>query len=285
MKRIRLIDFTRYFLAFLCSFFIFTSSILIVLYLTLLQPTYLTREAEKADYYSLLTREVNRYVQDVGLGSGIPESALVNAISEKTIESDSNEYFIRAFIGMDYELSTTEIEKELEAKIKNYAAANDVAVTSESETGIQLYVKKISQQYSKFIKLPYLVQIGMRLDQLRQIVFISAMGSLIGLVLVSLFLLKALKWGHRLYRYLSYAFIGGGLMLLVFPIVILASKYILRIGLTSKALYQLVTTYLTDFFQGFIYGGALLILIGILFIILSEIRRSHVIKRGATGFA
>ena len=85
------------------------------------------------------------------------------------------------------------------------------------------------------------------------------------------FLLVTLRgYRHRLFRFLSYSFIAGGLMGIVIPTYLLVKDVFHYINIRNQAMYEFLTTYIRSFLWMFIYIGIGLLILGILSAMLSE---------------
>lgn len=269
----KLTVFSRFFIAFLSSVFLFAFLILLTLRLTLFSETYITKQAEKADYYSELAKEVNRQVENSSLGSNIPEGVLANIVSEKIIKKDVDAYFEAMYDpGVQFELSNEEEIATLTTEaVKEYMNENAIEITPESEQAVESISKNATTIYKEYVELPFLISFGRKVLNYKSklILFMMVCGVL--WVLLSVALFNSLRgYTHRLLRFWSYICVGSGLMMSVIPSIILLSGRLKRLGIQSEAMYNFILTYLSSFLWLFIIVGILAIVLGIVSAIVSE---------------
>lgn len=113
---------SRFFIAFLSSVFLFAFLILLTLRLTLFSENYIAKQAAKANYYSELTEEINRQVENSALGSNIPQGVLNESIKKELVEKDVNAYFNAMYnTGTKYSISNEKgIHDDVSKAITDY---------------------------------------------------------------------------------------------------------------------------------------------------------------------
>ncbi|WP_086348220.1 hypothetical protein [Candidatus Enterococcus clewellii] len=273
---------SRLFLAFLSSVFLASFLLLLSLYLTLFSSSYMDKQAEKSDYYSLLTEEINRQIENSALGSNIPAGVLAEAVSEDYVKEDVNAYFTAMYNPKETfsVVNGPKINESILTKIKQYAAENNIEVTAETEASIQTLADRSVEIYDGYIELPFLISFTQRVIAYKSklLLFMAVCGVLC--VLLSIILFKSLRgYLHRLLRYLEYIFAGSGLLMLTFPTVIFLSGSLKRLGIQSKAMYDFVQAYLSSFLWMFIFMGLVAVVLGILFAFLSEYQRRRLFRQ------
>lgn len=272
---------SRLFLAFLASVFLFAFLILLTLRLTLFNENYMEKQAEKANYYSELTKEINRQIEDNAIGSNIPEGVLTNTISEKMVKKDVTAYYEAIYNpGIQYEISDkNEIYTASLSAIEKYMMINRIETTEASKKAVEDLANNTVEIYQGYIKLPFLISFGRKVMNYKSkiILFLIICGVLwIGL---SFALFNSLRgYLHRLLRFWEYIFVGSGLMMSIFPALILISGQFKRIGIQSQAMYGFIQTYLSSFLKLFIIIGLLTIVLGVFSAILSEIKRKKILS-------
>lgn len=262
------------FIAFMCTTLLVGLTMILIIEKTLFSAAFLNKAAHQSDYYSELTKEINTQIQDFGLGSGIPTEILKDSVSSQQVQKDFEQYTTQAYYG-----NTLTIEKEpfltqIKAPVMAYAKDQKQSLTAESEVAISNFAERSYEAYSDFIKLPFLPTLGQKIQLFASnlTLFKVVLGS--SFVLLLMLIIYLLHWWwHRLIRHLSFVFGGGGLMLIIIPALILASGMIDRISITSKPLYQLLTTYLTNSLMAFIVVGGAFLMASALSAIFSQIRR------------
>lgn len=269
---------SRFFIAFLSSVFLFAFLILLTLRITLFSENYMIKQAEKVDYYSTLTDEINRQIVNSSLGNNIPDGVLNHSVSQENVETDVNAYFKAMYnAGTKYSISTEDdIETSVSQKIESYMKEKGLETTADSQNAIDGLAKNAVTIYKGYIELPFLVSYGRKVMNYKSklVLFMVICGVL--WALLSFFLYSSLKgYFHRLFRYWAYICAGSGLMMVVVPTAILAQGTLKRVGIQSKAMYDFVQGYLSSFLWLFIIVGCVSILAGIIFAVLSEIKRKQ----------
>lgn len=273
---------SRLFLAFLSSVFLASFLLLLSLYLTLFSGSYMEKQAEKSEYYTQLTEEINRQIENSALGSNIPAGVLADAVSEDYVKEDVNAYFTAMYEPKKTFaiVSGPKINESILTKIKQYASENSIDVTAETEASIQTLADRSVEIYDGYIELPFLISFTQRVMAFKSklLLFMAVCGALC--VLLSIALFRSLRgYLHRLLRYLEYIFAGSGLLMLTFPTVVFASGTLKRLGIQSKAMYDFVQAYLSSFLWMFIFMGLAAVAAGILFAFLSEYQRKRLFRQ------
>ncbi|WP_086312254.1 hypothetical protein A5821_000020 [Enterococcus sp. 7F3_DIV0205] len=269
---------SRFFLAFLSSVFLFAFLILLTLRLTLFSENYIAKQAAKADYYSQLTKEINRQVENSALGSNIPEGVLGQTIKKELVKQDVEAYFKAMYnTGTKYSISN---EKEVHAAVSKaitaYMKEKNIQTTSESELAVTGLSDNAVTIYKGYIELPFLVSYGRKVMNYKSklVIFMVICGVLWALLSFSLY--SSLRgYFHRLLRYWAYIWVGSGLMMIIVPTIILLQGSLKRLAIQSKAMYMFIQTYLSSFLWLFIIIGIVSIVVGIISAILSEIKRKQ----------
>ncbi|MBM7689685.1 hypothetical protein BCR24_01420 [Enterococcus ureilyticus] len=269
---------SRFFIAFLSSVFLFAFLILLTLRLTLFSENYIAKQAAKADYYTELTEEINRQIENSSLGSNIPKGVLDQAISKEVVKIDVDKYFQAMYnTGTKYEISDeSKIHDAVSKAITDYMKEKQIQVTPESELAVTGLSDNAVKIYKGYIELPFLVSYGRKVMNYKSklVLFMVICGVLWALLSFSLY--SSLRgYVHRLLRYWAYIWVGSGLMMAVVPGIILLQGSLKKLGIQSKAMYDFIQTYLSSFLWLFIVIGLISIAAGIIFGVLSEVKRKQ----------
>lgn len=269
---------SRFFIAFLSSVFLFAFLILLTLRLTLFSENYITKQAAKADYYSELTEEINRQIENSALGSNIPEGVLNRSVKKELVKKDVDAYFEAMYnTGTKYSISNEkEIHDAVSKAIKEYMNEKNVEITPESEKAVTSLSDNAITVYKGYIELPFLVSYGRKVMNYKSklVIFMVICGVLWALLSFALY--SSLRgYFHRLLRYWSYIWTGSGLMMVVVPTIILMQGFLKKLGIQSKAMYDFIQTYLSSFLWLFIIIGMISIIVGIFCSVLSEVKRKR----------
>ncbi|MFD1900239.1 hypothetical protein GQR36_09735 [Enterococcus termitis] len=220
---------SRFFIAFLSSVFLFAFLILLTLRLTLFSENYIAKQAAKADYYTELTKEINRQIENSALGSNVPEGVLDRSISKELVQKDVDAYFKAMYhTGTKYSISNEkEIHDSVSKAISAYMEEKNLEITPESEQAVNDLAENAVTIYKGYIELPFLVSYGRKVMNYKStlVIFMVICGVLWGLLSLSLY--SSLRgYLHRMLRYWSHICIGSGLMMVVVPVAILIQGFL-----------------------------------------------------------
>ncbi|MCD2255870.1 hypothetical protein FHQ08_03955 [Lactobacillus sp. CC-MHH1034] len=266
-------------LAFVLTFFLFTFSVLTIVQFTLLNPKFMHQQVVHSGYVSAVTSEAHQNISNLGAGSGIPKKVLKSVPSKYNVQQDINTFIDRAYAGAGIKLEATHIKKQLRTQVYAYARMKHLPLNQTTRHAVEQYVNKSVDQYAQSVQVPYLIQIGKNVQAIKQYVLLGLLGTLLLCLVLGSVLKKQVKLAHRMWRYLSYCLTGNGLMLIIAPYMLLGSQVIDRLGIGTKGLYRLVTTYLHTFVWIFIISGLISLAFGLGCIVISEVRRKNRIHR------
>lgn len=266
----------RFFIAFLSSVFLVCFLILFTFKITLFDDKYIEKQAVKTNYYQQLTDEINQQIEDSLLGSNIPKGVMSNVVTEKDVKKDVNQYFKAIYNKKEsYEISNTSIIHANASKlIKNYIEKNNVETVEDINQTVDNISNQVISIYTGYIDLPFLLSYGQKMLNYESTLFLFMVVCIVLFLVMSIALYTSLKgYVHRLMRYWAYIFAGGGLMLVLFPAYILYRGIFDKLAIQSKAMYDFIHAYLSNFLWLFIYLGGISFVLGLLFIVLSETKR------------
>ena len=264
-------------IAFVCSLFLFSTIVLISLRFTIFNEEFMISQAKRADYYRLITDEINTEIEDLGLGSGISLGTLSDVVSVALVEKNFNSYIHGIYSDGEFVLEgEEEIKDRVVDTIFLYARDNAIEIDDESESAIRELGEMAAEYFSQYIELPLLSAYAQKAVQFASTLNILLILSIICFLGFSVSLIVVLKsWMHRLFRYMSYAFGGAGVMTATFPGFIYIRNIVEKIGVGSKGLYLFLTSYFNNFLLCFIFLGSVSILISVLCAVICENKRKR----------
>ena len=264
------------FIAFMCSILLVGLTLILMMERTIMSADFLNKAAVKSDYYTALTKQVTVQIQDIGLGSGIPQDVLEEVVDVKQVQRDFESYSYQAYMGNALTIEQAPFLEQISGLIYDYGATKGQKLTPENVQGVKLFSEKSYDVYSDFINLPYLPAVGQRIQAFASnLVLLQVILGVSVLLMLMLIVYLLHGWWHRLLRYMAYIFSGSGLMLIVLPALILWSGIIKRVSIASPPLYKLITTYLSSSLLVLIYVGGAFLLISLIFAGISTILRKH----------
>lgn len=268
-------------LAFICSLALFSLMVLGVLKLTLFNQDFLVNAARRSDYAHYVTEEISEHVTDLGRGSNVPPEVLEDVIKEKTVSENIDSYLKGVYLEVPYSFTgKEEILQDMDTAIQQYAEEKAIPIDEEAQERINYLKTSAMEIFDQSIELPYLKTFGTRVMQYSGTlsILLYICGGLSLLLALGLKYLSG-RWWHRFLRYFAYIIGGSSLMMIVLPAFIYLQGYVERIGITSQALYRLLTGYLNDFILSFIIAGGIGMLVSFAVWMLSEIIRKTAIRR------
>ena len=147
--------------------------------------------------------------------------------------------------------------------------------TEAEEVAIGEYLNAVATDYDNYIKMPlgnYLMQIKNIFDKifLIAIIALTVVSAIIVYVILQLY-----KWVHRAFRFFSYAAFGCTAMVTAFPAYLYLEKIHYRFNVSPESFYKLITTYVDNLLELFMYFGLLWLVIGIVFICVTILAKKH----------
>lgn len=227
-------------LSFFISLLIFLLCNTLVFSLTLGSSRTVTQAMLRSHYYDNLTAELRAKLYEYGDVSGLPHSLFDSIVSTQRVMSDSHNYISAALLGRTDAPDNAALSLNFQQAIYQYS---DKAKAQKNDPSFQKNVKSFADQcaalYSSGIAITGLPSAGRALVRLKSMALILAVVLAVLTLVLTIVLYVIQTWKHRFVRYLSYAFSGSAVMLLVIPLFIWANGIIMRVGITSRALFLL----------------------------------------------
>lgn len=266
-------------LAFIGSLVLVMTVSLAIIKFTLFNGHYMLHVANKVEYSQNMAKEINDTITDLGRGSSVPPKVLQHTVSKDLVQQDFENYVTAIYSGQTFTAANQNVvANKVVESVKNYANEIGQTLDEDTVTNIDTLGKEAGKRYTSLIAIPYLsvyAQKVMAYNGHIWILLIITAGIFILLLLGGMSLASRLK--HRKLRYLATIFNGAGLMLLVFPGYLYFSKLFYRLGISSKTLYDFLTTYVNGFIAMFLWAGLISLIIGAGLFIWSEQKRKKLI--------
>ncbi|MGY3766735.1 hypothetical protein ACWOAH_09450 [Vagococcus vulneris] len=252
------------FLSFVCTVLLSSLAIVMIIEHTLFSSNFLIASAEKSNYYSELSKDIKTNIQDLGMGSGIPKDVIQTPVSQEQIKVDVNSYIKHAFNGAQVLGDKEAFKKNLTTNVTAYAEKRDSTISETEKQNIQKFADTAYANYTEYVEIPFLPAFGQKVQVFKanSLIFKIILISCLVLLLILLWYLLH-TWIHRLLRYLSYVFSGSALILGVIPLIILISRIIDHISITSKPLYDLTTSFLKGSLMHFVVVSMVFLVISV----------------------
>ena len=243
------------FLSFLLCLCVFFMSVAVLLGVTLFNGNYMLNQFASSYYYSNIAGEIREQYAAYGLPGGIEESFFDEVIDENALYHDISQSVEAAYAGDTYALDTIGIKTDLYQKLVDYATAKQIPVDETLQESLSHLADLCVESYVARVNNPYLLKLGEIAHRLARVPLIAGIVCFLiaGGLFVFLYFLH--QWKHRPIRYLQYALIGSGLMLLILPAAALISGKVQNLGITSPALFKMMTSYVNNVLWAFVYTG------------------------------
>lgn len=268
-------------ITFFAAMLLFSVAVLACLRFTLFSENFMIHASHEANYSQLLKKEITEKIQDLGLGSNLPEETFDNVLTTKQVEANVDNYIMAIYTDVPYRLSGQKtLKTNMQQAIEAYAKTKKITISTKVQKDVDTLKTESVTDYGKYIKIPYFLEYGHKVMNYKgtlQVLLVVVV--VVFLLVMGLFYWILAKWRHRFWRYTAYMFGGAALMLIALPAYILARGYIARIGILSKSIYTFLTTYITNFAWSFIYTGFAFIVIAIGCWLVSEGLRRKKIHR------
>lgn len=259
----------------LCSLLLTFFLVFIGLRVTMFNGDYLIRSADKSDYYSALAKEMNSSIQDIGMASNIPKDVLTDVVSINEVKEATQQYFSTIYLASEnQEITGDQVVDRAVEKVTAYSQANGIAVNDLSQ-----FSSYVNAAFIQSVQLPYMTSFGQKVSQYSFYLKYVLIGSF-GLFVFALFMLVVplSKYPHQLYRSLSYVFSSVGLLLVLFPAVVLLSGVLKRLAINAQSLYNLFNAYVSGICMVYILLGVLCLIISVASAVISEQGRKRLVQ-------
>lgn len=253
-----------YIFSFFLSFFIFLLTLLCVVRFTLAQESYFYAKLESTQYYESAVTDFNRILKQNARPTNFPVELFDDIVVVSEV-SDGMKAFVEAsFDGETGVIDTQSFKVKLEEKTSTYIEENAIQVDEKTQEAIDTFINANVENYEKLLQFPYITYYAQFVNLYHTVFNIAAL-VLVGLCIV-------LAWGQvrmhkskrRKKRWISYSFIGSGLLSTIFPLYLIASKTLDRIQLAPEYLYDMLVSSLYGVLYIMIIIGFIFIVIGVL---------------------
>ncbi len=212
-------------------------------------------------YVSHVEGEILNDLQSYAIPGGLPADFFSAGFDSKLLREDINRAVDTAFSGGEYEVDA--FKTGLYTAVEDYAAENGIELKAEGDKGDENITRLVSlcaKTYSVYTYSAPVKYIGVISRYIHPVIFIAGASLL---VLSALLFWCAGRCGGSFF--LRSGVSGAAVMLLAFPLYVLFSGSVARLGITSASMFSLVT--------GLIYTVLLsMIVLGSIMLILANIK-------------
>lgn len=237
MKQTKFKTFINYALAFFMAFFLFCAVSFALIGLTF-SPEYAKLQIKSSNYIALSVEEIEDGLVNIAIPGGLPEDFFEYGITDKSFEDNIYKFIDSAYKNKPYTADDSAFRKEISEKIYQYAEKNMPGFSDEISEQLETLIDLCSERYMRYATPKALQYIGNYGGRLRLPSFTAALVALSLASVSFLFLNRA----NNSKRAIKIGFLGSGLLLLAMPLSLLLFAGIDKIGITSKPLYELITS-------------------------------------------
>ncbi|AQP53928.1 hypothetical protein CBF34_05145 [Vagococcus penaei] len=272
-------QFTLGFITFVATVLLSCFAVLMIVNSTLFSSSFVLKMADKSNFFEHVHQEIVLSIQDLGRGSGIPPEVIKTPISQEQVTKEMTAYIHHALDNRPFNPDKAAFTTPLSQTITDYALAKKNDLSTEEKKNIERFVNTAYEQYQAELTIPFLPALGQKMRIFKQNVTLFSLVSISGVIILMaiLFFLQH-RIPHRIIRYSAILFSSTGLILLVFPTIILFSGLIKRLSIAQKSLYQLVVLLFEQSLWTFIMVGGGLVLVSIIFAVIATRLRQNKIN-------
>lgn len=250
-----------YILSFGASVFICVCVLLLTISLVFSAP-YIKLMMGIGSYSEKAEKDIITELEAYAIPGGLPDDFFHDGLDKSLLKKDIKTAVDLAF--KDETFEADEFKAALTKKINDYAKENNItSAVSDDEvsSGINGLVEHCTDSYTAFTYSLPLKYIGKIFGKLTPYILISAAVVLLACVGLCIYVKSRLGTQH-----FRNSLNGAGAMLILFPLFVLISGSISRLGVTSASIYSLLTSLLYSLVSISILVGVLLIIISIFWV-------------------
>ena len=240
---------------------------------SILNEDYILLKLDEKDYYNKIYESVQSNFENYINQSGLDEEVLNNVVTEEKIEKDTKIIISNIYNGINEDIDTEEIEKNLKQNIDNSLNRN---VTQSEEQSINAFIDTISDEYkTTILNTNYEQEINSVLNNVNK--YIDLVKKVLLVIIVTCIILIALLTIRRIYRILArigVAFTIDGLIFIFCKKYIDSKVKIQTITILNDAMSEVIRNILMETLNLVMKYGVMLLSIGIVLIIAYSIIRS-----------
>lgn len=260
-----------YICALILAISIVLCTIVFLLSSTILDKNYVLEKLEETDYYAQIYELVESNFENYIQQSGLDETVIDNLITVEKVKEDTEQILINLYDGLNGEISTQEIEDNLNANIT--ASLGDRVLTSDEEESVATFVETICSEYENTIlHTKYEEQINDYYQKITEYVKIAKqiLCIAIGIALILLIVLNN-KAIYRTIKGIAVALLSSGILLVIINYYINSNIKIQSIIVLNEPFSEVLVNVLEEIMNNILVFGWISIIVGIVLIIGSNL--------------
>ena len=273
MKIVKLI--INYILSFILIFAIMISLLFYIVNHRLLNEDYVLDKMQELQYYSQIANDINADFENYKYQSGLPEDTLTNLFTEDIVKNDINSVVHYLYKGIEISESSEIIRENLDNKINDYIASENIKLNDQSKENIEKYEDIIVNEYKRDINASSLIYKSLRktIAQAQKYSPKIYQCSIIGVILILIIMILLNRKNLlNVINYVGISILSLGVIFKILVRYVYSTIKIDNIVLFTKALTNLTTEFikenlftLQDMGNLFIFSGILAILVATIF--------------------
>lgn len=269
----------RWILSFICCLTLVAIVALTCIRLTLFEESYMIKQIKESNYVDVITSEINASIADIGRASNISPSVFQKTVSTKMTQENIESYIKGIYTEVPFNIrNEEELAQKIQHEIDEYAKSKKLSI-KKNDPAVMRLQSETTSVFRKYIEIPYVLIYGRKVMAFKDnLTILIVLTTVIFLLLLIGVLITGKNWWHRRFRMLSSIFSSAGWMLIVLPAYFYFSQTVKRLAIGSESLYRFLTSYVEGFISSFIKAGIILVGIGVVLLIISELARLRHVK-------
>ncbi len=269
-KNIKFKIFIKYALAFFFAFFLFCSVSFAVIGVAV-SPDYAIFQVKKSDYIDLSIEEIEEGLISVAIPGGLPEDFFSYGITDKTFHDNMEEFIKTVYKNEPYIATDNAFREEITEKIYAFAEERLPEFDEDIKEQIDTLVSLCCERYMRYVTPKVLQYVGNYCGRLSIPAFVVSLVTL-SLAAVSFLFIHRMDASKKVYRI---SFLSSALLIGALPLSMLLFAGIDKIGITSKALFALISSFIKTPLYIMLILAIIIILAVVLEIVISKKKSLH----------
>jgi hypothetical protein len=231
-------------LTFLLSLALLLISLLLVIQFTFLRPAFLLDQINTSEYSAEVRTELESTFVSYGIAGGFDRDFFAGTLVTSEMGVDIFMEAARLYDPARPGADIKKFEENFRAQLVAYVGENGGEMTDDVEDSVNYLTDLCTDAYKSKVSVPLANALSGIIARLQKVILPAAAACLVLLIISAVLLFLIRERRSKTVPYIAYAFGTSGIVLAVLGIAVLASGRIERVGIATKALYELVTTYL-----------------------------------------
>ena len=266
-------------LSFLLSVFLLITFASLIIYGFILSGNSIITSLSVANYHEGVYEQLRDSIGDTLLPTGLPNSIIEDAITPADVYADLNEYVSSMFANYLPTLYRDQIAERLNANIDDYLLEIGLSRAEVGDEVIVEIVEAIIDDYNDYISSPIISYIA-RVRNLfsNHMRLLITMGLVATLITTGIIYLVSRHTKYFVFRYFALSFKATALMMITAPLVLRIWGGYRRVGISPEFVYNFVVTHIERTISSFLLGGAIFIILYLIFIAISARSRRKLLS-------